>query len=51
LGGVIYFTDGRGIYPTKKPPYKIAFVYFREIDLDNAPAWAVTYRLDEEITN
>jgi predicted metal-dependent peptidase len=51
LGGVIYFTDGRGIYPMKKPPYKIAFVYFKEIDLDNAPAWAVTYKLDEEIAN
>lgn len=47
LGGVIYFTDGKGIYPMKMPDYKTAFVYFKEIDLDTVPAWAVTYRLDD----
>ncbi len=47
LGGMIYFTDGRGIYPMKKPSYKTAFVYFKEIDLDTAPSWVVTYQLQE----
>jgi predicted metal-dependent peptidase len=46
LGGMIYFTDGKGIYPARKPAYKTAFVYFKEIDLDTAPSWVVTYQLD-----
>ena len=38
LGGVIYFTDGKGIYPMKMPDYKTAFVYFKEIDFLNSAA-------------
>ena len=30
LKGLIYFTDGEGIYPSKKPPYETAFVFFNE---------------------
>ena len=32
LKGVLYFTDGYGIYPEHKPPYDVAFV-FPEIEL------------------
>ena len=30
LRGLIYFTDGYGTFPVKKPPYDTAFVFFRE---------------------
>lgn len=27
LRGLLYFTDGKGIYPSKRPPYETAFVF------------------------
>lgn len=27
LKGLIYFTDGNGTYPKKRPPYETAFVF------------------------
>ena len=42
LKGLIYFTDGRGEYPKKKPPYDVAFVFLREDYTDaDVPAWAI----------
>ena len=49
LKGLIYFTDGFGIYPQKMPPYKTAFVFmqdnYRDVDV---PVWAMKLILDEE---
>ena len=49
LKGMIYFTDGFGIYPKKMPPYKTAFVFmednYRDVDV---PAWAMKLILREE---
>lgn len=48
LRGLIYFTDGYGIFPLKKPPYETAFVFFREDYLDvDVPPWAMKLILDE----
>lgn len=48
LKGLIYFTDGRGIYPAKMPPYKTAFVFIQEEYEDaDVPPWAVKLILDE----
>lgn len=49
LNGVLYFTDGMGIYPGKKPDYPVAFVYDCErLDqIPEVPAWAIRYLLDE----
>lgn len=45
LKGLIYFTDGYGIYPSIKPVYEAAFVFLGEYDADrNVPGWAM--RLD-----
>ena len=33
LKGVLYFTDGYGIYPEHKPPYDVAFVFPEMYDL------------------
>ena len=46
LGGVIYFTDGWGIYPERMPPYKTAFVFYDEDHRpDLVPAWAIQLTL------
>lgn len=48
LRGLIYFTDGYGTFPLKKPPYETAFVFFREDYLDvDVPPWAMKLILDE----
>jgi len=49
LKGLIYFTDGYGVYPEKMPEYDTAFVFLA--DDGNAPAvpaWAIRIVLDEE---
>lgn len=49
LKGLIYFTDGYGRYPLKKPPYDTAFVFFREDYQDvDVPPWAIKLILGEE---
>ena len=41
--GLMYFTDGKGIYPKKQPDYDTAFVFVKEEDPDtsNVPSWAM----------
>lgn len=42
LRGLVYFTDGMGIYPTKRPPYETAFVLLEEPPLSvRMPPWAI----------
>lgn len=49
LGGLIYFTDGRGEYPRKKPPYETAFVFLDGADNDpKTPPWAIQMTLQRE---
>ena len=49
LKGLIYFTDGLGLYPEKKPDYDTAFVFLNE-DYNNPeiPAWAMKLVLERE---
>ena len=47
LRGLIYFTDGMGIYPRKRPPYDVAFVLLEEPPLAvKMPPWAIRLVLD-----
>lgn len=49
LKGLLYFTDGKGIYPAKKPPYETAFVFMKEDYEDTqVPSWAMKLILEEE---
>ena len=48
LCGLLYFTDGKGIYPKKKPSYKTAFLFLEDYEEENVPAWAIRLRLEEE---
>lgn len=48
LRGLLYFTDGQGIYPAKMPPFETAFVFLKEDYEDvQVPAWAVKLILEE----
>ncbi|MCC8066706.1 MAG: VWA-like domain-containing protein, partial [Clostridiales bacterium] len=49
LRGLIYFTDGYGTFPVKKPPYETAFVFLREDYRDvDVPPWAIKLIVDRE---
>lgn len=49
LRGVLYFTDGQGIYPEKKPPYDTAFVFMQKDYKDvDVPPWAMKLVIEEE---
>ena len=46
--GLLYFTDGKGIYPEKKPDYRTAFLFLGDYDETAVPPWAMRLRLDPE---
>ena len=49
LRGLIYFTDGYGIYPNRMPPFKTAFVFMQEDYTDvDVPVWAIKLILSED---
>lgn len=49
LKGMIYFTDGYGIYPERMPDYDVAFVFLHEDDnAPKVPPWAMKLVLEEE---
>jgi predicted metal-dependent peptidase len=47
LKGLIYFTDGRGTFPEKQPPYETAFVFVDDDseELPKVPVWAIRLML------
>ncbi|MGN1267499.1 MAG: VWA-like domain-containing protein [Dorea sp.] len=49
LKGLLYFTDGQGNYPNKRPSYEVAFIFLKE-DYEDAdvPPWAMKLILEEE---
>ncbi len=48
LNGLIYFTDGDGIYPEKTPPYKNVFViHDNGFDKGQLPVWATPLYIDK----
>lgn len=49
LKGVIYFTDGQGVFPGKMPPYETAFVFMREGYEDvEVPPWAMKLIIEKD---
>ena len=49
LKGLVYFTDGYGLFPAKMPPYRTAFVFMEQEPEDvDIPAWAVKLVITEE---
>ncbi len=48
LKGLIYFTDGYGVFPRKKPPYDTVFVFAGDDFYDkDVPPWAIKLVLME----
>lgn len=49
LKGLIYFTDGYGVYPERMPGYDVIFAFLREDDEQPAvPPWAIRVVLEED---
>ena len=49
LRGLLYFTDGYGLFPVKMPPYDTAFVFMKEDYRDvDVPPWAIKLIIDTE---
>ena len=49
LKGLIYFTDGYGVFPEKKPDYPTAFVFVNErYEIPEVPPWAIKLVLGPE---
>lgn len=49
LGGLVYFTDGWGIYPERRPDYKVAFAFYDDDHrASDVPPWAMQLVLDDD---
>ena len=48
LQGLLYFTDGMGRFPEKKPPYKTAFIFQGGGEIPEVPPWAMKLVLQDE---
>ncbi len=49
LKGLIYFTDGRGTFPKRRPPYDTAFIFLRDDYTDaDVPPWAMKLILEPD---
>lgn len=49
LRGLLYFTDGMGTYPARRPPYDAAFLFLGDkFDDAGVPPWAMKVVLDED---
>ena len=52
LKGLLYFTDGYGTFPEKKPPYETAFIFLRDnnkfYESPDVPPWAIKLVLESE---
>ena len=49
LKGLIYFTDGMGVFPKRRPDYDVAFVFVEHDYTDKlVPPWAMKLVIEEE---
>lgn len=49
LRGLLYFTDGYGVFPRSRPPYQSAFVFVEdEYEIPEVPPWAIKLVLEPE---
>ena len=50
LRGLVYFTDGLGIFPKSPPPYDVAFAFVEDEQQDppSVPPWAMKVMIDRE---
>lgn len=48
LRGLVYFSDGYGVFPLKKPAYDTAFVFLGDDEERKIPSWVIPVRMTEE---
>lgn len=49
MQGVLYFTDGKGTYPARRPPFDVAFLFLENGEPPpEVPAWAMRLVLQPE---
>lgn len=49
LKGMIYLTDGYGIFPNKKPDYDVAFVFINDrYEIPEVPSWVIKLVLQKD---
>lgn len=49
LRGLLYFTDGEGIYPVQRPVYDTAFIFVKDQYTDiSVPPWAIKLILEPD---
>lgn len=49
LRGLIYFTDGKGIFPEHRPDYETAFILHGDESFDvSVPPWAIRLEISED---
>ena len=49
LKGMIYLTDGYGIFPDKKPNYEVAFVFINDrYEIPEVPPWVIRLVLQKD---
>ncbi|MDE6567882.1 MAG: metallopeptidase [Lachnospiraceae bacterium] len=48
LRGMLYFTDGKGVYPQKRPDYQTAFLFLGGCEETAVPPWAMRLRIMPE---
>ncbi len=48
FGGLLYFTDGDGVYPKYRPSYQCAFLFPKGNKEIIVPPWAIRYSLEED---
>lgn len=50
LKGLIYFTDGYGVYPERMPLYDVIFAFlYEDANRDPVPDWAIKVVLEDEL--
>ncbi|MGN0436025.1 MAG: VWA-like domain-containing protein [Wujia sp.] len=51
LKGLIYFTDGYGVYPERMPDYDVIFAFLNEDEYRaKVPAWAIKVVMEDELS-
>jgi predicted metal-dependent peptidase len=49
LKGLIYFTDGYGVYPDRMPKYDVIFAFLNEdVNRQPVPDWAIKVVIEED---
>ena len=46
--GLLYFTDGFGIFPKLTPNYKTSFIFLEDEDTPIVPSWAIKYVINNK---